>query len=316
MTPARSSRDTRTPRPFTRFAALCAIGSAVALTGCADAGDDGPEVVVTTNILGDVVHEIVGDEVSIEVLMPAGSDPHSFEISARDAADVENAELIVANGLGLEEGIAQIVAAAEQDGVPVLEAAAAADPLLYSDGASAGTEDPHFWTDPARMLAAVYAIEQALLEHVPRASADGIRTGADEYRDELRTLDAWMTECFASLPDDRRRLVTNHHVFGYLAERYDFEVIGAVVPSGTTLASPSASDLDELATAITDAGVPAIFADSSQPDRLAQVLAEQAGLDVAVVGLHTESLSTDDDADSYLDMMRSNTEAIVAALKP
>jgi zinc/manganese transport system substrate-binding protein len=104
-------------------------------------------------------------------------------------------------------------------------------------------------------------------------------------------------------------------VFGYLAQRYGFEVVGAVIPGGTTLASPSASDLESLATAVRTAGVPAIFADSSQPDRLARVLADRAGVHVAVVPLYSESLTRDGGgAATYLEMMRANADAIARAL--
>jgi zinc/manganese transport system substrate-binding protein len=110
--------------------------------------------------------------------------------------------------------------------------------------------------------------------------------------------------------------VTNHHVLGYLAQRFDFEVIGAVVPSGTTLAAPSASDLQSLVGAIESARVPAIFVDSSQPEKLARVLARDAGVQVQIVPLYSESLSPPGTpADTYLDMMRANTDAIVAGLQ-
>jgi zinc/manganese transport system substrate-binding protein len=109
--------------------------------------------------------------------------------------------------------------------------------------------------------------------------------------------------------------VTNHHVFGYLADRFDFRVIGAVIPSGTTLAAPSASDLRDLVAAIDDAGVTTIFAESSQPDRLVQVLADEAGRDVDVVELVTESLTEPEGAaPTYLDLMRVNTERIATGL--
>lgn len=110
--------------------------------------------------------------------------------------------------------------------------------------------------------------------------------------------------------------MTNHHVFGYLADRYDFEIIGALIPGGSTLASPSAADMRELATAIRNAGVRAIFAESSQPDLLVQALASEANLDVSVVGLFTESLSApEEDAASYIKMMRTNGTRITQALQ-
>jgi zinc/manganese transport system substrate-binding protein len=125
-----------------------------------------------------------------------------------------------------------------------------------------------------------------------------------------------LADGFAGIPAERRKLVTNHHVLGYLAQRFGFTVIGAVVPSGTTLAAPSPSDLQSLAGAIESAGVPAIFVDSSQPERLARVLAEDAGLQVQIVPLYSESLSPPGTPGStYLDMMRANTDAIVSGLR-
>ena len=145
--------------------------------------------------------------------------------------------------------------------------------------------------------------------------AERIEANADAYLSDLADLDAEMSDAFAAIPDERRALVTNHHVFGYLADRFDFRIIGAAVPGGTTLASPSAADLEELTTAIEETGVPTIFAESSQPDRLVQVLASEAGVDVDVAELYTESLSAADEAaPTYLDMMRVDTERISEGL--
>jgi zinc/manganese transport system substrate-binding protein len=162
---------------------------------------------------------------------------------------------------------------------------------------------------------AALAISERVIAEVDGVDAAAVRANADAYAAELGRLDARLSERFATIPPDRRELVTNHHVFGYLAERYGFEVVGAVIPSGTTLASPSSSDLDSLAGAIREAGVPAVFADSSQPDRLAQVLAAEAGLNVQVIELYSESLTEPGGgAATYLDMMRANADAIVAGL--
>jgi zinc/manganese transport system substrate-binding protein len=161
----------------------------------------------------------------------------------------------------------------------------------------------------------VDAIVDAVGDHIPGIDGERIEQNANNYREELRQLSELMTERFAAIPVERRKLVTNHHVLGYLAARYGFTVIGAVVPSGTTLASPSSSDLESLAGAVRDAGVPAIFVDSSHPDRLARVLADEAGVDVDVVSLYSESLDEPGTPGAtYLDMMRTNTEAIVTGL--
>ncbi|MFC9551943.1 zinc ABC transporter substrate-binding protein AztC [Rhodococcus sp. NPDC056960] len=296
--------------------ALLTALAALPLTACAPGASDGPIVVVTTNILGDVVQNVVGDQADVMVLMPRGADPHSFEISASDAARVERADLLVSNGLGLEGGIGRTVDAARSEGVAILQVGDAVRPIEYRSGQSSGTPDPHVWTDPDRMHEAVAVIRDAVLDHVPEVDESSVRANSENYARQLGELAARMTERFAAVPADRRKLVTNHHVFGYLADRFGFETIGAVVPSGTTLASPSASDLSDLAATITAARVPAIFVDSSQPDRLAQVLASEARVPVAIVSLFTESLGEPGSgAGTYIEMMDSNSLAIEQALR-
>ncbi len=155
-----------------------------------------------------------------------------------------------------------------------------------------------------------------MVAEVDGVDAEAVRAGAEAYAAEIEELDGWMADEFGSLPAENRRLVTDHHVFGYLADRYDFEVIGAVVPGGTTLASPSSSDLKDLSDAVAEAGVSAVFSDSSQPDRLVTVMAEEAGVDIEVIPLHSESLSAEGEgAATYLEMMRANTEAITDGLR-
>lgn len=274
------------------------------------------EIVVTTNILGDVVRNVVGDTAEVRILMKPNADPHSFGLSAQDAAAIGAAELIVYNGLGLEENVTRNVESAAAQGVPTLAVGERVDPIVYSEGENAGTLDPHFWTDPRRMVAAVDAIEEAIVGTVDDIDAAAVARNADAYRAQLSSLDGSMRDGFGGIAAERRKLVTNHHVLGYLAQRYGFTVIGAVVPSGTTLAAPSASDLHSLVTAIRDARVPAIFVDSSQPEKLARVLADDAGIDVQIVPLYSESLSPPGTPGAtYLDMMRANTDAIVAGLR-
>ncbi|AEF41972.1 zinc ABC transporter substrate-binding protein AztC [Hoyosella subflava] len=299
-----------------RVALAAALFAGGSLTACVSPGPDQPLVVVTTNILGDVVEEMVGDEAEVLTLMPPDADPHSFAISAQTAARMRDAELIVANGLGLEEGLAKHVESTAADGVPVFLAGDHIDVLDYSDGDSAGQPDSHFWTDPARMIDVVSMLRETLgeIEGIDQAR---LEEQASSYLTELESLDADMTAAFTAIPEQRRALVTNHHVFGYLADRFGFRIVGAVIPSGTTLAAPSASDLQGLITAIDEAGITTIFAESSQPGRLMEVLADEANRDVVVVELVTESLTQPDgDAPTYLDMMRVNTERIATGLAP
>jgi len=300
-----------------RRAVAAALALGLALSGCsAVSGSDRPHVVVTTNILGDVVEQVLGDQVDVTVLMPPNSDPHSSEISAKQAATMGDADLIVSNGLGLEEGLQQHLDRAEDARAPMLVAGDEIEVVPYASGDAEGTPDPHFWTDPATMVDVVDALEEKAGD-IDGIDVEQLHRDASAYRDELTRLDADMTSAFAAIPPERRALVTNHHVFGYLADRFDFTVLGAVIPGGSTLAAPSASDLRSLVDAIETAGVPTIFAESSQPDRLVQVLADEAGIDVAVVELFTESLSEPGaGADSYLTMMRTNSLRIETGLSP
>jgi zinc/manganese transport system substrate-binding protein len=308
------------------FVALV-LATGLALGGCSAAAAGKPTVVVTTNILGDITRNLVGDQAEVVVLMEANADPHSFGISARQAAVIENADLIVHNGGGLEEGVLNHVEAAAAEGVPALAAMDAVEPLAFrheaggaEDNANGGSSDggavdPHFWTDPSRVATAAEAIAGSIVEHVQGVDAETVRAQTAGYVRQLAELEASMEASFAGIDPGKRKLITNHHVFGYLAQRFGFEVIGAVVPSGTTLASPSSADLDDLSGKIRSAGVVAIFADSSQPERLAQVLAAEAGQDIAVVPLFTESLGGEGSAGAtYLAMMRANTDSITNAL--
>ncbi|WP_447041045.1 zinc ABC transporter substrate-binding protein AztC [Streptomyces sp. DSM 118878] len=290
------------------------------VTGCTS-GDDRPQVVVTTNILGDITRRIVGDEAEVSVLMKPNADPHSFGLSAVQAAELESADLVVYNGLGLEENVLRHVAAARESDVATFAAGEAVDPLTFHTGEEggpadgAGEPDPHFWTDPDRVRKAAGLIADQVVEHVGGVSEKAVRDNAERYDGQLADLTASMEKSFAAIPEDRRGLVTNHHVFGYLADRFGFRVIGAVIPSGTTLASPSSSDLRSLTKAMEDAGVRTVFADSSQPTRLAEVLRQEMGGDVDVVSLYSESLTEKGKgAGTYLEMMRANASAMADGL--
>ncbi|MER6715109.1 zinc ABC transporter substrate-binding protein AztC [Streptomyces sp. NPDC000877] len=315
------TRQPRRPRRLRGLLlALLALVPAGAATACTDS-DDRPRVVVTTNILGDITREVVGDQADVTVLMKPNADPHSFGLSAVQAAELERADLVVFNGLGLEENVLRHVEAARESGVPTFEAGKAADPLTFQahdDGGpeeEAGQPDPHFWTDPDRVRKAAGQIADQVVAHVDGVDEKTIRANADRYDGQLADLTAWMEKSFDRIPEERRALVTNHHVFGYLADRFGFRVIGAVIPSGTTLASPSSSDLRSLTRAMREAGVRTVFADSSQPKRLAEVLRTELGGQVRVVELYSESLTEQGKgAGTYLQMMRANTTAMTDGL--
>jgi zinc/manganese transport system substrate-binding protein len=279
--------------------------------GAASASGDRPHVVVTTSVLGDVVSELVGDEATVDVIMPPGAAPHEFQASAEQVAAMREADVLVTNGAGFEEGLTETIEATEQDGVPTFAAIDAVDTLQLE---GEGGTDPHFFTDPARMAAAAQGIADFLVDEVPGLDTPAFARQARDTIDELHALDAEVELTLSVVPGNRRTLVTNHEVFAYFADRYGFDVVGAVIPAGTTQAEPSAEQLDELAHTIEDRHVPAIFVETSSPTRLADALADEVG-DVDVVELFSESLGDEGSGgETYAAMMRTNAGRIADAL--
>jgi len=330
----------------------------LALTGCSDdnssessSSEERPVIVVTTNILGDVVANVVGDNFDVEVIMPSGADPHDFQASAKQVAKIMSADLLVVNGANFEEGMADVIEAAESDGVMILETISFVTQLDGDhegdddhddhegdddhddhegdddhddhegdddhddhEGHDHGGIDPHFFTDPSRMAQVVEGLSKFLVANFPEIGEDSLESTANSYKKQLENLDAEVERTLFAIPPDSRVLVTNHAVFEYFAERYEFKVIGSIIPATSTLSSASAQQIASLADAIRSNQVTAIFADASSSDSLAKALAGEVD-GVKIVSLFTESLgSTNSSGPTYIDMVRSNSEAIASAL--
>jgi len=293
--------------------------------------EEQPTIVVSTNIMGDVVENVVGDAATVVTIMPVGADPHDFQPSAKQIAELNDADAVIMNGGGFEEGLLDIVEAAEADGMIVFEAMSVIETLEFSDHDDHDDHeddkdhdddhkhehadgDPHFFTDPARVALAADAIAEFVIAEVDGIDGAAVRATADDYVAELTALDEEISEALSAVADADRVLVTNHEVLAYFADRYDFEIIGAVIPGGTTVDSANAEALAELAEIVEAEGIPAIFSDNSSSDELAQTLALEAG-NVEVVELYSESLGAEDsDGATYVEMMRTNAERIAAAL--
>jgi zinc/manganese transport system substrate-binding protein len=294
-----------TARQTTLPAALVlAVLPVLAVAGCSDQ-DDGdasrPTLVATTSIWADVATNVACGE-QVATIIPAGADPHSFEPSLRDREILDGAELVLANGGGLEGTLVDLLDIATADGTTVVEMTSHVEPLL--------DDDPHVWQDPARVAAALPAVADALVaagRDEPR-----IRGCTEEYRDELARLDAEIEALFADLPAGRRLLVTNHDAFGYFADRYGFDVIGTVIPSSSTLGEASTGQLAELAELIGEHELPAIFSERFDSARDAAALADRLG--VEIVELDSDALADDGPASTYAGLLRSNAEAIADAL--
>jgi zinc/manganese transport system substrate-binding protein len=286
-----------------------------------------PTVVVTTNILGDVVDQLIGDQANVVTIMPVGADPHDFQPSAQEVDQLLAADALIVNGNDFEEGLLDVIDSAGDAGVPTFEATEAVETIEFATGGDShddedehGDEhahdgaDPHFFTDPTRMADAVEGIGAFLNAEVDGLDVAEVQSAVSGYVGELEALDTEIAALVGAIPEERRVLVTNHEVFGYFADRYGFEVVGAVIPGGTTVESASAGDLAELAEIIEREGVPAIFADTSSSNELVETLAAEVG-DVEVVELYSESLGdSGSDGATYLAMIRSNASRISAAL--
>lgn len=271
-------------------------------------------VLATTTLVGDAVARVGGDLVDLTVLLPAGSDPHAFVASPQDLVALADAQIVFINGLGLEESLLPALGKVEQG--PVVSVNEAVLPLEADDahGDSAhGAADPHTWQDVRNVAQWATTIGDALSRLDP-AHADAYQEAARTYRTELEALHAEVASTIESIPPARRLLVTDHDDLAYFAAAYGMQVMGAVTPSFSSMASISAQEMAALQDQIKALDVPAIFVGTTVNPRLAQQVARDAG--ARVVPLYTDSLSAPDGpAPTYDAMMRSNAQAIAAALR-
>lgn len=279
-------------------------------------------VVATTGIVADIVANVGGDKIELAQLLPVGADPHTFQPSPQDLARVADTHLIFANGMGLESFLEEMINHAGGEAVVVhvsegVERRELGAEETHPDEAEADHDheggDPHTWTTPANAMIFVSNIEQALSALDPENGA-AYAANAAAYERQLQELDRWVTEQINLIPPDNRKLVTDHATFGYYADRYGLIQVGAVIPSFSTSAEPSARELAALEDRIKDYGVKAVFVGTSVNPALSKQVAEDTG--VALVTLYTGSLGpAGSGVETYIDYIRYNTHAIVTALK-
>jgi len=279
------------------------------------------KVLATTTLVGDVVRNVGRDLIELSVLLPVGADPHSFEPVPQDVVRLAAAEVVFANGAGLEEFLSKLLdnvpeettIVALSDGIELIEAEGETAHAEEAEGHVHEAGDPHVWMDPNNVLHWVEQIERTLSDRDP-ANAAQYQANAAEYRQALIELDGWIRDQVAQVPYERRKLVSDHRVLAYFARRYQFELVGAAIPSFSTLAEPSAQELAELEDAIGKLGVRAIFVGSTVNPALSERIARDT--QIKLITIYTGSLSAPDGpAPTYLDFMRYNVNAIVQGLK-
>jgi ABC-type Zn uptake system ZnuABC Zn-binding protein ZnuA len=277
------------------------------MSGCGGGGDvagaaEQALILADTSFLADITQNVAGDRFSVSSLVPLGADPHTFEATPQDAQRVAECRALVINVTGLMPVVDELAAGAGGPGMLVIEAAA---------GLPDAKEDPHFWLDPMGVITYVDNIANGLATVDP-VGMEVYLANAEAYKVELRELDAWIVAQVATIPAERRLLVTNHASFGRFAARYGFEIVGTVFQTTTGEGSPSARQLASLVESIRTTGAPAIFLETGSSPDLAEQVAAESGVEV-VSDLYTHSLG--EGAPTYLDMMRWNVTRIVEALR-
>lgn len=272
-------------------------------------------IVVTYSILGAVVKDLVGDRANVIVSMPNGQDPHEWEPSAKDIERLTKADLIVQNGLGLEGGMEKALGQAKDAGVKFFTASdhitvrkvGTGEGIPSGDPDQAvGAEDPHLWTDPVSMKSVV----DALAVQIQTDFGIDLADRAKDLDARLDTLNQEVTDEVDTLPQNERKLVTGHESMGYFAQRYNFKLVGVIIPSLTSQAEVSASSLAELKQAIQENQVKAIFTELGTPKAVSDAIGKETG--VKVIELTTHSLPADG---SYFTFMRNLAQVIVEGLK-
>ena len=287
-------------------AALLA-GTVCLAPGCSNGtGDAGTTVVATTGVIADVVARVAGPEAEVVQLIPDGTDPHSFALSAEDRLELEQADLVVGNGAGLEAGLPL-----DETDAPVWELAENVESPLPSSGDEEGAQDPHVWMDPTRVAGAMPSLGDALAEADPDSAEDHLKR-ADRYARHLLEIDRLVERAMRTIPVSDRELVTSHDSLAYFADRYDFEVLETPFPSTGAEAEASADRLAAVEEAVRDTGVSAIFAQEGDDPEVMELIADDTGA-ALVYGLLVESPAA---AGSYEEMLQVDAELVAGGLAP
>jgi zinc/manganese transport system substrate-binding protein len=300
---------------FARLGAPLALLAVVLAAGCGSgSGGSGLRVIATTTQIADWTRAVGGPDVAVHQILRPNTDPHEYEPRPRDVEATAGAKVVFENGDELDHWMAKVV---EQAGgkprVVVLGERVPVRRPGEASGPEASRFDPHWWHDPRNAEAAVRSIRSSLAAVDPAHRAAYARRAA-AYLRRLRGLDTRLAACFARLPREERKLVTDHDAFGYFAHRYGLDVVGAVIPSQTTQAQPSAGATVRLIRLIRREHVRAVFPESSINRRLADTIAHETGA-TSNYTLYGDTLGPAGSAGAtYLGMEQANADAIVRGL--
>jgi manganese/iron transport system substrate-binding protein len=315
----------RFPRPALRLDiirwASAVLVTGIVAAGCSAADDaaggsrgptpapDAIEVVASTTVLADLVHQVGGTRVNVSSLVPPGGEVHTFDPTPADIARVADADLVITNGLGLDDWVEDL-ARDSGSGAPIVALGEDLEGATYLEGdGQAG--NPHLWMDVRNAIRYVERIGQQLAV-VDAAHASVYEAGAASYGERLTALDDSAREEIGAIPAERRKVVSFHDAFPYFAEAYGLEIVGTVIDAPGQ--DPSAGEIADLIDAIRASGATALFGEAQFNPQLAQTIAEEAGITV-VTDLYTDSLGGPP-ADTYEGMIRWDIERVEGALQP
>ena len=277
-------------------------------TGSASPGNSAAtvRVVTTTTVFADIVANVGGERVDVASIVPPGVGPEDYEPKPDDAKRLADADLIVSNGVGLDDFLDDLLASG--DGGAVRLVLGEGIPPITDHGAP----NPHFWLDPTLVRDHYLPAIVARLIDLDPAGKAAYQASAATYSAALDALDIELTARVAEIPEANRKLVTAHDAFPYFARHFGFELVGVIVDSVGQ--EPTASELAALVETVKKAGVTAIFSEAQFNPKLSETLAQEAGITDVVTTLYNDALGPAP-ADVYLGMMRWNVDQIVAALR-
>lgn len=286
--------------PKTVLSLVCLTGLLPACSSSQPETSARPNIVVTYSVLGSVVLDLVGDVADVTILIPDGQDPHDFQPSARDIETINNADIVVSNGLDFEEGLLEVLATAESNGVPQYRVGN--NIAQRTDEGEHVVADPHLWLSPLTFTQALPSLTAAINK------ATGLSIDETTALDQLTTLDNEITEVIDTIASCV--MVSGHDEMGYFADRYGCTVIGAIIPSFSTTSEATAKQIADLKVLAASNNVKAVFTGLGTPAEVSEQLASELG--IATVSLSTHYLNS---AANYREFMLNLANQIAEALR-
>jgi ABC-type Zn uptake system ZnuABC Zn-binding protein ZnuA len=286
----------------------------------------GIKVLAAESFIADIARNVAGDRLQIDTLIPLGVDPHEFEPIPQDVVNISDSDILIINGAGFEGWLQKVIDNAGGTHL-VIEASkglrsrtaregevAVQIPDSANVGQSRTQSDPHFWLDPINVIKYVENIRDGFIQSDP-AGQDLYSKNAETYIAKLKDLDQYIQEQVKIIPVEKRLIVTNHESFGYFADRYQFKIIGTIIPSISSGASPSAQQLAGLIDNIKSTKAIALFLETGTNPQLANQISKETGIKI-ITDLYTHSITAKDGpAPTYIAMMTHNIDSIINALK-